>query len=77
LVAHEAIITNVSDSQKQIVGVVDVTVLRDKNVMDHLPPQAEEYLYISGIAVLKAFRLKDFHSTPISLIVRFYNHSIR
>ncbi|XP_062159958.1 GCN5-related N-acetyltransferase 10, chloroplastic-like [Alnus glutinosa] len=56
LVAHEATITNISDSQKQIVGVVDVTMLRDKNVLDHLPPQAEEYLYVSGIAVLKAFR---------------------
>jgi hypothetical protein len=55
---------NVSDSQKQLVGVVDVTVLRDQTVMDHLPLEAEEYLYVSGIAVLKAFRLYIyFHPT--------------
>ncbi|TKY68053.1 N-acetyltransferase protein [Spatholobus suberectus] len=44
------------DSPKQLVGVIDVTVLRDQNVLQHLPPEAEEYLYISGIAVSKTFR---------------------
>ncbi|WVZ01745.1 hypothetical protein V8G54_022551 [Vigna mungo] len=44
------------DSAKQLVGVIDVTVLRDRNVLQHLPPEAEEYLYISGIAVSKIFR---------------------
>ncbi|QCD89043.1 uncharacterized protein LOC114169067 [Vigna unguiculata] len=44
------------DSAKQLVGVIDVTVLRDQNVLQHFPPEAEEYLYISGIAVSKTFR---------------------
>lgn len=48
--------TNASDAQKQLVGVVDITVLRDKAVLEHLPAGAEEYLYVSGIAVLKEFR---------------------
>ncbi|KAM3683868.1 hypothetical protein ACJW31_12G181700 [Castanea mollissima] len=49
--------TNASDSQKQVVGVVDVTVLRDKSVLQYLPAaEVEEYLYVSGIAVLKSFR---------------------
>ncbi|KAK7263807.1 hypothetical protein RJT34_31404 [Clitoria ternatea] len=46
------------DSPKQLVGVIDVTVLRDQNVLQHLPAEAEEYLYISGIAVSKIFRRK-------------------
>ncbi|KAG2664237.1 hypothetical protein I3760_16G071500 [Carya illinoinensis] len=41
---------------QQLVGIVDVTVLRDKAVLEHLPAGAEEYLYVSGIAVLKEFR---------------------
>ncbi|KAK7812465.1 hypothetical protein CFP56_007699 [Quercus suber] len=49
--------TNASDSQKQVVGIVDVTVLRDKSVLQYLPAaEVEEYLYVSGIAVLKSFR---------------------
>ncbi|KAG4966684.1 hypothetical protein AAZX31_12G001900 [Glycine max] len=56
LVAEPAI--NDPDSPKQLVGVIDVTVLRDQNVLQHLPPEAEEYLYISGIAVSKTFRRK-------------------
>lgn len=39
-----------------LVGVTDVTVLRDQDVLQHLPAEAEEYLYISGIAVSKTFR---------------------
>ncbi|XP_062120146.1 GCN5-related N-acetyltransferase 10, chloroplastic [Humulus lupulus] len=48
--------TSSSDSKQGLVGVVDVTVLRDQNVLNHLPPDSEEYLYISGIAVLESFR---------------------
>ncbi|XP_009794296.1 GCN5-related N-acetyltransferase 10, chloroplastic-like [Nicotiana tabacum] len=44
-----------SDSPQDIVGVVNATVLRDKDVL-HYFPGAEEYLYISGIAVLNQFR---------------------
>ncbi|KAG9456936.1 hypothetical protein H6P81_001444 [Aristolochia fimbriata] len=48
-----------SDSQngsnRGLVGVVDVTVMRDKYVLRHIG-QAEEYLYVSGIAVLQEFR---------------------
>ncbi|KAL5568349.1 hypothetical protein UlMin_024924 [Ulmus minor] len=47
-----------SNTRQELVGVVDVTVLRDQNVLRHLPPDAEEYLYVSGIAVLKSFRRK-------------------
>ncbi|XP_059630887.1 GCN5-related N-acetyltransferase 10, chloroplastic isoform X2 [Cornus florida] len=43
-----------SESRKELVGVVDVTVFRDEAVLQHLPG-AEEYLYISGIAVLNKF----------------------
>ncbi|XP_052188578.1 uncharacterized protein LOC127798959 [Diospyros lotus] len=46
-----------ADSSGQLVGVVDVTVLRDDAVLEHLPG-AEEYLYVSGIAVLNNFRRK-------------------
>ncbi|CAI9114787.1 OLC1v1015589C1 [Oldenlandia corymbosa var. corymbosa] len=41
--------------EENLVGVVDVTVLRDNDVLGHLPG-AEEYLYVSGIAVLSKFR---------------------
>ncbi|XP_021748681.1 uncharacterized protein LOC110714476 isoform X1 [Chenopodium quinoa] len=41
--------------QQQLVGVVDVTVLRDNDVMQHLQG-APEYLYVSGIAVSQNFR---------------------
>ncbi|KAL1362651.1 hypothetical protein AAHE18_03G095800 [Arachis hypogaea] len=54
LVAEAA--TEDADSQKQLVGVIDVTVLRDRDVLQHLPAEAQEYLYISGIAVSKTFR---------------------
>lgn len=54
LVAEPA--KNDPDSPKQLVGVIDVTVLRDQNVLQHLPPEAEEYLYISGIAISNTFR---------------------
>ncbi|KAJ0969408.1 hypothetical protein J5N97_022285 [Dioscorea zingiberensis] len=38
-----------------LVGVVDVTVQRDEDVLKHLQG-VEEYLYVSGIGVLKKFR---------------------
>ncbi|KAF8025490.1 hypothetical protein BT93_F2356 [Corymbia citriodora subsp. variegata] len=38
-----------------VVGVVDVTVLREQAVLRHLPG-AQEYLYVSGIAVSESFR---------------------
>lgn len=40
-----------------IAGVVDCTVQRDEDVLRHLHG-AEEYLYVSGIAVLSIFRRK-------------------
>lgn len=43
-------------SRKKLVGVVDVTVLRDTDVKQHLLGAADEYLYISGLAVSKRFR---------------------
>ncbi|KAI4320212.1 hypothetical protein MLD38_033717 [Melastoma candidum] len=39
----------------EIVGVVDVTVQRDEDVLRYLRP-GEEYLYVSGIAVSQSFR---------------------
>ncbi|KAL0314175.1 UNVERIFIED_CONTAM: hypothetical protein Sangu_2261900 [Sesamum angustifolium] len=47
--------TDTQESQKEVVGVVDVTILREDSVLQHLPG-AEEYLYVSGIAVLNKFR---------------------
>lgn len=44
-----------------LVGVVDVTVLRDNDIVRHLPG-AREYLYVSGIAVLKDFRRRKVAS---------------
>ncbi|KAF3341789.1 Acetyltransferase (GNAT) family [Carex littledalei] len=46
---------NESTALQEIVGVVDITVQRDEDVLVHLNG-TEEYLYISGIAVLKKFR---------------------
>ncbi|KAK4352744.1 hypothetical protein RND71_028262 [Anisodus tanguticus] len=41
--------------EQDLVGVVDATVYRDSDVLQHLPGAAE-YIYISGIAVLNKFR---------------------
>lgn len=49
-------------SQNELVGVVDVTVQRDKSVLQHLPG-AEEYLYVSGIAVLNKYRRQKVATT--------------
>ncbi|KAE9620152.1 hypothetical protein Lal_00019305 [Lupinus albus] len=50
------------DSAKELVGITDVTVLNDQNVLQHLPTEAQEYLYISGIAVSKTFRRRKIAS---------------
>ncbi|KAB2596811.1 hypothetical protein D8674_040091 [Pyrus ussuriensis x Pyrus communis] len=42
----------------KLVGVADVTVSRDQAILQYLPSRAPEYLYVSGIAVLKSFRRK-------------------
>ncbi|OMO93444.1 hypothetical protein COLO4_16875 [Corchorus olitorius] len=50
-----------SESQKDLVGVVDVTALRDNDVLKHLDG-AQEYLYVSGLAVSKSFRRRKIAS---------------
>ncbi|XP_042504612.1 uncharacterized protein LOC122081526 isoform X2 [Macadamia integrifolia] len=56
LVAEAADTSNTKpESPEGLVGVADVTVLRDEVVLRHLEG-AEEYLYVSGIAVSKDFR---------------------
>lgn len=50
-------ITSENEENQQLVGVVDVTVFRDESVLGHLSG-ADEYLYVSGIAVLRDFRRK-------------------
>ncbi|KAF7836437.1 ribosomal protein S18 acetylase RimI-like protein [Senna tora] len=51
------------DSPKQIVGVVDATASRDKEVLQLLPSEAQEYLYVSGIAVSTSFRRRKIATT--------------
>lgn len=41
--------------KEEVVGVVDITVMRDENVLRHLNGD-REYVYVSGIAVLPEFR---------------------
>lgn len=55
LVAEPTIDT--TEQVEHLVGVVDVTVLNDNDVLQYLS-KADEYLYISGIAVLQSFRRK-------------------
>ncbi|GFP81379.1 hypothetical protein PHJA_000281200 [Phtheirospermum japonicum] len=43
------------ESNKELVGVVDVTVQMEDCVLQHLPG-VQEYLYVSGIAVFNKFR---------------------
>lgn len=50
----ETMTREIEDRQK-LVGVVDVTVFRDESVLGYLSG-ADEYLYVSGIAVLPDFR---------------------
>ncbi|XP_078434244.1 acyl-CoA N-acyltransferases (NAT) superfamily protein isoform X2 [Wolffia australiana] len=44
-----------STSPQCLVGVVDVSIQRELDVLKHLE-EVEEYLYVSGIAVLKSWR---------------------
>ncbi|XVF13732.1 hypothetical protein REPUB_Repub08aG0233000 [Reevesia pubescens] len=60
LVAESPTDTN-SESQRKLVGVVDVTALRDEAVLQHLHG-ADEYLYVSGLAVSKSFRRRKIGS---------------
>ena len=41
---------------EKIVGVVDCTVQDEDGILKHLRGGADEYLYVSGIAVLPSFR---------------------
>lgn len=50
-----SMISQPQHDQQQLVGVVDVTVLRDNDVLQHLEG-TQEYLYVSGIAVSNTFR---------------------
>ncbi|GKU95887.1 hypothetical protein SLEP1_g9185 [Rubroshorea leprosula] len=54
--------TDASDSRRKLVGVVDVTALRDEVVLRHLQG-AEEYLYVSGLAVSKSYRRRKIASS--------------
>ncbi|KAK9713661.1 hypothetical protein RND81_06G042800 [Saponaria officinalis] len=61
-----------SEHNNDLVGVVDITVLRDSDVIQHLEG-TQEYLYVSGIAVSNNYRftLYNFpviHSFIIILI---------
>ncbi|XAR57565.1 hypothetical protein NMG60_11025749 [Bertholletia excelsa] len=51
-----------SADEGEVVGVVDATAFRDEAVLQHLPAGAQEYLYVSGIAVLNNFRRKKVGS---------------
>lgn len=64
-----------STALKEIVGIVDLTVQRDADVLVHVNG-AEEYLYVSGIAVLKKFRYaqeknKQFKILSMQIICNF------
>ncbi|GLU05316.1 hypothetical protein SLE2022_224200 [Rubroshorea leprosula] len=54
--------TDASDSRRKLVGVVDVTAFRDQVVLRHLQG-AEEYLYVSGLAVSKSYRRRKIASS--------------
>ncbi|KDP23674.1 hypothetical protein JCGZ_23507 [Jatropha curcas] len=60
LVAEPAAGSSNSQGNK-LVGVVDVTASRDEDVLQHLSG-AEEYLYVSGIAVPKTLRRQKIGS---------------
>lgn len=58
---------NDQDSPNELVGVIDVTVMRDQDVLEHLPDEAQEYLYVSGIAVSNAFRSVSIYVSVMSV----------
>ncbi|KAM7509356.1 hypothetical protein LguiA_019809 [Lonicera macranthoides] len=63
LVAESASNAHAPEQGWKIAGVVDVTVLRDEDVLQHLPAGVNEYLYVSGIAVLSNFRRRKVATT--------------
>lgn len=63
-------LTQTEEKEQILVGVVDATALRDQNVLQYFPPDADEYLYISGIAVSETFRFFF-----ISFFIYFSSHS--
>ncbi|XP_076955112.1 GCN5-related N-acetyltransferase 10, chloroplastic-like [Bidens hawaiensis] len=68
--------TTNSEGKQQLVGVVDVTVFRDASVLEHLRG-ADEYLYVSGIAVLRNFRRKKVASVLLKsceMLARFWGY---
>lgn len=60
LVAEPA--NDTHESEKELVGVVDVTVHREDSVLHHLSG-SDEYLYVSGIAVSQKFRRQKVGTT--------------
>ncbi|KAK1431419.1 hypothetical protein QVD17_07878 [Tagetes erecta] len=68
--------TSDSEENQQLVGVVDATVFRDASVLQHLSG-ADEYLYVSGIAVLRSFRRKKVASVLLKScekLARFWGY---
>lgn len=68
-----------SEPKTKLVGVVDVTALGDEAVLQHLQG-ADEYLYVSGLAVSKRFRYVPYiyvlflsHSTAWAVIIMVIN----
>lgn len=51
-----------SGLQGEVVGVVDLTVSRDSDVLEHIQAE-DEYLYVSGIAVSHKFRRQKVATT--------------
>ena len=66
---------------ERIIGVVDCTVQDEDGILKHLQG-ADEYLYVSGIAVLPSFRypitftLLSFHSSTCPLAPRVQDPNI-
>ncbi|PHT77609.1 hypothetical protein T459_15661 [Capsicum annuum] len=54
--------SDIAEVEQDVVGVVDVTVYRDDDVLQHLPG-ATEYVYIAGVAVSNKFRRQKVATT--------------
>ncbi|KAK9075113.1 hypothetical protein SSX86_003432 [Deinandra increscens subsp. villosa] len=68
--------TSDCEEKQQLVGVVDATVFREHSVLEHLSG-ADEYLYVSGIAVLRNFRRKKVASVLLKsceTLARFWGY---
>ena len=67
---------------ERIIGVVDCTVQDEDGILKHLQG-ADEYLYVSGIAVLPSFRYAitftplSLHSSTCPLVPRVQDHNIQ